>query len=200
MSNWAYAMATPTENWRSAMTLPRTLSLKKLGERYALFNYPVESLEKIIESEEPKEIVVQGNKMESLALHSGNQSEIKFNTSSKDFVLHFKNGAGERLSLTMDSARKLLLLDRRASGKTDFQESFAEQIQQMPITNLPIDGYEVRLLLDWSSLEVFINKGEYAMTAQIFPNEAFDRLEVENGKPEPLVLKDFQIGRVKSIW
>ncbi|MGB5369162.1 MAG: glycoside hydrolase family 32 protein [Flavobacteriaceae bacterium] len=200
MSNWAYATATPTENWRSAMTLPRTLSLKKVGDRYKLFNYPVEGLDTIIESGEPKGIAVEGNQMESLALNGGNQSEIKFNTLSTDFVLHLKNGAGERLTLTMDGARKLFLIDRKSAGRIDFKESFAEKIQQMPIANLPVEGYEVRLLLDWSSLEVFINKGEYVMTVQLFPNKPFDRFEVENVRMEALVLKDFEMGRVKSIW
>ena len=135
-----------------------------------------------------------------LALNGGNQSEIKFNTLSTDFVLHLKNGAGERLTLTMDGARKLFLIDRKSAGRIDFKESFAEKIQQMPIANLPVEGYEVRLLLDWSSLEVFINKGEYVMTVQLFPSKPFDRFEVENARPEALVLKDFQMGSVKSIW
>ncbi len=114
--------------------------------------------------------------------------------------MHLKNGAGERLTLSMDGARNLFLLDRKSAGKTDFKDSFAEKIQQMPVANLPADGYEVRLLLDWSSLEVFINKGEYVMTVQLFPNMPFDRFEVENARPETMVLKDFQMGRIKSIW
>lgn len=200
MSNWAYAGETPTEKWRSAMTLPRTLSLKKVGDQYELFNYPVDGLNKIIESGEPKDIMVQGKSIESMPLNGSNQSEIRFKTASSDFSLHFKNGFGEQLTLTMDGQRQIFLLDRKLAGKTGFNERFAQTTQQMPITNLPLDVYEVRMLLDWSSLEVFINGGEYVMTAQIFPNQVFDRFEVVNNKSEPLMLNDFRMGSIKSIW
>ena len=46
MSNWNYARDTPTTNWRSAMTLPRTLSLSTIKEDYVLQSKPIPQLEK----------------------------------------------------------------------------------------------------------------------------------------------------------
>ena len=34
MSNWQYATKVPTVKWRSAMTIPRVLGLKKIGQHY----------------------------------------------------------------------------------------------------------------------------------------------------------------------
>lgn len=47
MSNWNYARNTPTANWRSAMTLPRTLSLSKINGDYVLQSKPVAQINTI---------------------------------------------------------------------------------------------------------------------------------------------------------
>lgn len=47
MSNWDYAQETPTEKWRSAMTLPRKLKLQAVNGTVELFNYPLKSVEKL---------------------------------------------------------------------------------------------------------------------------------------------------------
>lgn len=47
MGNWQYAQVVPTESWRSAMTLPRSLGLKIQDERYILTSTPVNELQAI---------------------------------------------------------------------------------------------------------------------------------------------------------
>ena len=47
MSNWDYANVVPTVKWRSASTLPRDLTLEKIGDRYLLRSLPVGEIEKI---------------------------------------------------------------------------------------------------------------------------------------------------------
>jgi fructan beta-fructosidase len=54
--------------------------------------------------------------------------------------------------------------------------------------------------MDWSSIEVFINEGQYVMTAQIFPNEFYKTLVVSNLGDDTLELNKFTISGVKSIW
>jgi fructan beta-fructosidase len=49
-------------------------------------------------------------------------------------------------------------LDRTNSANVDFQKDFAI-VQGMPVKSLPKGENEVRLLIDNSSIEVFINKG-----------------------------------------
>src|SRR4051812_11953788 len=50
MSNWQYANVVPTERWRSAMTVPRELSLQKIGDKYYIQSTPVKELNAISES------------------------------------------------------------------------------------------------------------------------------------------------------
>ncbi|KAG1650202.1 Levanase [Nymphon striatum] len=139
MSNWAYARDTPTEKWRSAMTVPRKLSLKKVNDNYSLFNYPVSEMESIIDNATKKNITVSAGTKESISFVDLNQSEMLFKTASKNFQLKVSNSLNEEVVLTMFGDEKQFFLDRTGSGKVDFQENFSG-VQQMPVPDLPADG------------------------------------------------------------
>ncbi|HUQ97310.1 MAG TPA: glycoside hydrolase family 32 protein, partial [Chitinophagaceae bacterium] len=44
MSNWQYAEKVPTAKWRSATTIPRDISLEKVGDKYLVRSLPVPEL------------------------------------------------------------------------------------------------------------------------------------------------------------
>ena len=199
MSNWSYARDTPTDTWRSAMTLPRTLSLGKFGKSYDLINYPVESLSKIIKAGSKTAIEIGGDSKEIIPFEGLQQSEVRFNTSSRNFQISYKNQSDEQLIVTMNGEKKEFSVDRSKSGKIDFQDDFGSTMQ-MPLENLPEGEIEVRILMDWSSVEVFINRGQYVMTAQLFPNEAYNTLEIDNTAKATLKLNNFGINKVEGTW
>jgi len=95
---------------------------------------------------------------------------------------------------------KTFFLDRSKSGIVDFQEDFGKGIQQMPVLDLPEGEYEVSVFIDWSSVEVFINNGQYVMTSQIFPNSSYTDLTIENLGNSELSMKAFSMNKVKNIW
>ena len=70
----------------------------------------------------------------------------------------------------------------------------------MPLSNLLEGGIEVRILLDHSSIEIFINQGQYVMTNQIFPNEPYKTLEIFNPTNQALEITDFRERKVDRIW
>ncbi len=199
MSNWAYARDTPTEKWRSAMTVPRKLSLKKVNDNYSLFNYPVSEMESIIDNATKKNITVSAGTKESISFADLNQSEMLFKTASKNFQLKVSNSLNEEVVLTMFGDEKQFFLDRTGSGKVDFQENFSG-VQQMPVPDLPADEYEVRVLMDQSSIEVFINEGQYVMTAQLFPNEKYSNLIIENLGEDEITFEDLTISKINGTW
>lgn len=200
MSNWDYARDTPTKEWRSAMTVPRKLSLIKSGNSYELTNYPLEDLGTIFESVIKTDLKIAAGEFESIASDTYNQSEIRFTTADRKFEFSFNNSLDEELILTIDGDQELFLLDRINSGKTAFKEEFAQSIHKMPITNLPDGEIEVRILMDWSSIEVFINTGQYVMTSQVFPNEDYTNLIFTNTSSSMLTIKDLEVNRAESIW
>ena len=89
------------------------------------------------------------------------------------------------------------MIDRRKSGMTDFEERFADKIHALPydVTDKDVD---VRIILDWSSVEIFIDNGKYVMTEQIFPTEFFNSLKISS--KEKGQVKNFKLSNVKSIW
>ncbi len=199
MSNWAYARDTPTEVWRSAMTLPRILSLSKINDSYELFNYPIPEVAGLLAEETTLSVTIPAGGMESIGLENGNQSEILFVTSSRDMMITLKNEQGEQLLLEMDSSEKLCTLDRTQSGLTDFEETFGN-IQQMPLDNLPEGEIEIRIFMDASSVEVFINKGQYVMTSQIFPTNSYTDLEIKNMGKAASKIRDLKVHKVTGVW
>ena len=200
MSNWDYARDTPTKEWRSAMTVPRNLSLIKLGNSYELANYPLEDFGTVFKSEIKKDLELAAGETETIAFDNYNQSEIRFKTTNRNFEFSFNNSLDEELVLILDGDREVFLLNRAKSGKTTFKEEFAKNVQKMPIPNMPEGEFEVRILMDWSSIEVFINIGQYVMTAQIFPNEPYTNLIFKNSSSSVLIINALEVNRAESIW
>jgi len=201
MSNWDYARDTPTEQWRSASTVPRTLSLSKINGQYEMLNYPLSNFESLVDSSvAAKDIVVPSGEVYQVNLTTNNQSEIRFTTTARDFVLSLKNGKKDSLAIAMDGKNNILYFDRRTSGLTDFKDNFAPGVQEMPIGNLPEGEIEIRVLLDASSIELFVNQGQYVMTNQIFPRDSYTTLEVLNTSNEELELVQFSERGVERVW
>ncbi len=199
MSNWTYADDTPTEKWRSAMTLPRNLGLQKIGDNLELISYPIENFEKVVTKGSKKEVAIEPAHKEVIPYKGLQQSDLRFTTSSRDFQLVFKNQIEEKLIMSLDPKRSEFLIDRSRSGKIDFQEDF-KNIIKMPVDNLPNGEIEFRIITDRSSVEIFINKGQYVMTAQIFPNTDYDELVIANTSDVLMKLYDFGIGEVEGVW
>ena len=201
MSNWDYARDTPTEKWRSAMTVPRSLKLQKVGGEVSLFNYPVIDFEKHVALAYPESIIkILPTRKRIIPLKYSNQSKTKFTLSVPNAQIYFRNKNGDSLSIDIDRDKKLVTLDRRKSGNVDFSDKFSPGVQQMKIPNLPDGPIEIVLLLDHSSLELFINGGQYVMTNQIFPNEFFRAITIINNSEEELVIEDFTEHKVERVW
>lgn len=201
MSNWDYARDTPTEKWRSAMTVPRKLTLRKIEEEVFLINYPVEKFNEVIDKAYvDSEIELKEDQKKIIALKYGNQSEIKFTVKKPELKMYLSNEVGDSLAIVIDRENQLVTVDRDESGKTDFSEKFIGGLQKMEMLNLPEKPVEVRILLDHSSMELFINGGQYVMTNQIFPNEFYSELTIENTSTQVLKIDDFKERKIQRIW
>lgn len=198
MGNWNYAQKTPTMKWRSAMTLPRTLTLHKENNGYYLKNYPVKAFDKQLEiAKENNEILISTKyKIDTLDL---SQSEISFSIDTKNLealTLSFKNKKNI-LHFIMNTKNGVISLNKMNSGKVDFEERFASSIHKLPFSQLK-GSIDFRFILDKSSIEIFIDKGKHVMTEQIFPDEAYNELEISH--KGNITLKNFKISKIKSIW
>ncbi len=196
MSNWNYARNTPTEKWRSAMTLPRTLHLGKDETGYFVSSRIIPFFDSITELIAEQEQLTLDSPQSMEGAFDG--AEISWTQNLKDDIaVKFQNELGEYLILVLDPERKQISLDRRQSGKTEFHESFADNIHSLPYH--PKDqSSDVRIVLDQASIEVFIDKGRYVMTEKFFPNAELSSLQLTSSNGT--VIRELKIKSVANTW
>ncbi|MFV8268650.1 glycoside hydrolase family 32 protein [Flavobacterium sp. GT2N3] len=199
MSNWLYARNTPTKNWRSAMTLPRELSLTKINTNYVLKNSPVQPFQKQLVSAFSKDLLNNKPQQQiNFNYDNFNQSEIKFNAASKNLKLIFSNEVNDSLVLNYDASQKTFSIDRRHSGIVNFQEDFGKEIHKTATPNIITETIDYQIILDWSSIEIFLNEGIYSFTEQIFPTKPYTKLRIQSDEKQ--TIKNFTVHRIKGIW
>ena len=173
MSNWKYAGLTPTTPWRSAMSLPRTLALRKDGARHTLIQRPVEQLAgwrgeavkiagKDIEVANAQLANVKGKRFDLLLrLDPGDASEAG---------IKLRVGENEETLVAWSRASEEVFVDRAKSGNTGFHPEFPGR-HAAPL-KLKNGLLELRIVTDDCSVEVFADGGAVVITDLIFPSES----------------------------
>jgi len=129
------------------MTLARKLSLRKGNSTgYDLINYPLKSVEKLLERKAVKTLKIAGKEALELEIDGSGLLEFSGVTAQRVYTFALKNKLGKTLCFGIKDHR--FFLDRSRSGQTDFQEHFANKAQEMMMKDLPKDSYELRFFLD----------------------------------------------------
>jgi len=177
MNNWNYAGDIPTAPWRSAMSVPRELGLSTIGGRLQLTQRPVRELGSL--RSRPSYVTVgrsipQGDTAlpahgKALEIYAG----LKLGN-ARHAGLKVRTGNGEETAIGYDATSGEVYVDRTRSGQTAFNNDFAG-VQRAPLK--AHDGIvRLHILVDWSSVEVFADRGESVITDQIFPSATSDGL------------------------
>ena len=203
MSNWQYANVVPTKVWRSAMTIPRELSLINTDHGLRLASQIVSEIKSLRAGEE----MLHTNVMGAVDTISGKISlpksgleinlDIERDNELNDFELEFSNPKGEQVLIGLDGRLNQIYLDRDKSGEVDFSRQFGGRhigIRQAKNKNL-----DLILLLDLSSLELFMDDGTLVMTEVFFPSDRYTQLIIRS-RTRGIRVKSVQLNRVKSIW
>jgi fructan beta-fructosidase len=199
MSNLKYANHTPTEVWRSAMTIPRSLSLRLTPEGTRLFQTPITELESLrLKKLEWKDIEVKSNE-DVLSNISGDIFEIiaefELNT-ALEFGFKVRKSADQETIIGYDAEQQMLFIDRTRSGVSDFCEHFPCKHGAVMIPDQ--NRIQMHIFVDRSSVEVFGNNGEVTMTDLIFPDESSTGIEVY-AKEGHVKLVSFMLFSLKKI-
>jgi fructan beta-fructosidase len=199
MSNWSYARDTPTKNWRSAMTIPRELSLAKINGNYTLKSVPVEQFKKqgTIAFSKDK-ITLKANQKTTIDYANLNQSEVQLNAKNENLKLVFSNDAKDSLVINYDAKGKTFAIDRRHSGLVSFEKSFGGKIHHTKTPNIVSETINYQIIMDWSSIEIFLNGGVYSFTEQIFPNKPYTKLIIQSDENQEI--KNLTINKIKGVW
>ncbi|WP_216587609.1 glycoside hydrolase family 32 protein [Streptomyces brasiliscabiei] len=188
MSNWDYAGAVPTSTWRGAQSIPRQMGLRTVDGRVRLTSEPVNSVKSLRQaplSTTAADTVTNTSKTLIGPAAEGKALDIEATFSVKDaerFGLKVRTGAaGEETVIGYDTTTQELYVDRTHSGAVDFNGTFPG-VQTAPL-KAENGKIRMRILVDWSSVEVFGGEGEAVITDQIFPDPASQGVQVfaENG-------------------
>lgn len=199
-NNWKYANDIPTFPWKSAMALPRSLSLKKINNEWLLIEQPVTSL-KILRTNpvEIKNMDVTGRKKLDM---TGQQFEMELVFSPEQNAV-----AGVRLAVGKsnffvvgyDAAKEKLFIDRSGLANNSFNKNFAE-LSRYEAALAPVQK-EIKLhfFFDNSIVEVFANDGMVVMTAQLFPDVTDNGIELFSDNATTK-FRSIKFWKIKSVW
>ena len=197
MSNWDYATIVPTETWRSAMTIPRELKLKHVGNDMLIASEPVAEL---LSVQLKPSTVINNLAVPEKGLLVNTKGDAKFplrinlsTDETKDFSIVVSNTMGEELVIGFDKMANRYFIDRTKSGKTGFKKEFAAKHTAPRFTNAA--KMDMILVIDVSSVELFADGGLTAMTEIFFPNKPYTQIRVTS--PEKLGIKKLECIHLK---
>ena len=206
MSNWQYAADVPTQQFRSANTLPREISLFRGddGQIYAA-TVPSPEIQAIVgkPSVRVKSATI-GHPGRSFNLPKDNDGICRISldidarkSRSVEITLmntpEKKTEKIDRVMLSYDPEASTLVFDRTNSGIDDFSIDFPATTVAPTFTK---DGrLHLEIFIDRSSIEIFGNDGKFAMTNLVFPSRPYDTIEISasNGYAK---IEDFTISPI----
>jgi fructan beta-fructosidase len=205
MSNWQYATVVPTDTWRSAMTIPRELTLRNTSQGLRLASVPVKELQTL----RSREVVVNDQAMSGVLDLSGQldfsptqlEAIVEFElpaNSPVDVGIELSNSKNEHYKIGYDAAKKQFYSDRTKAGKTNFSDQFADKVTLAP-RFLSGNTLQLHVFFDRASAELFADGGVTTLTDIFFPNEDFNQIKLyaNNGTVQ---LKRTSFYKLNSIY
>ena len=157
-SNWDYANETPTDPWRSAMSLVRDVRLVRSADGvHRLTQRPVL----------PQD--ADGVSVFELTVPSAAGDRHAVVLSGAD---------DERLVITVDGDERSITCDRTASGATAFHPSFPS-VDWAPLPPGTEGTVDLLIVVDGMIVEIYAGDGQVTLTEQVFPQRPYDRVRVE---------------------
>ena len=156
MNNWQYAAALPTSPWRGAMTIPRTLSLRRTAVGHALVQRPIGQIEGLRSARQQRSDLRLEGRLTLGALSAA--LEIKLRVGLED-TAGFVVELGQHARVGYDAVTHELYVERDAAEfSTDFGGRHSRVVQ-------PVKGIlELHVFIDACSVEVFADDGACVIT------------------------------------
>ncbi len=207
-NNWETCLV-PTSPWRSCMSVPRTLALRSVRfngeepEQLVLVQQPIEELKQLRKSTLTPDVSDAGwppRAVTSAGELGGYEFELEATLKpgqGRSLGFRIRSGENEYTEIGFDRWQNAVYVDRTRSGVVDFHPSFAGR--HLAPARLIHSCIQLRVLIDRSTVEVFINEGEAVISDRIFPTGNDPVLEVFCGG-EGAQIVDLRLHRLQPIW
>ena len=204
LNSWAYT--NPADGkWNGCFSLPVELKLYKYGESYRIIQNPVDEIELLKDKEliniKDKEF---DNSINPLSGIRTNQFELNASidlSKSSSFDLNLCVGDEDKTSIYYLKDSNQLLIDRSASkyGISALKEkNYLYTINLNDLSFKDNNILKLRLFVDKSNLELFINDGYYYFVCRIQPFTSSDKMEIKSD--EKIKINSLSVHSLKSIW
>jgi fructan beta-fructosidase len=161
MNNWAYAEAFPCKDWNGIFSCPRALSLRTEGTATVLSQKPLDTLNTLRREELNAEA---GRDRVEFALDSEGVYDMSVCAETKDLssmTLSILEAGKRSFTILIDPRNRRILLDREGVSFDAMRE------KNLTRKTIPIDigeGFDIRLILDLWTAEIFLLKGTVAIS------------------------------------
>ncbi|WP_277207404.1 glycoside hydrolase family 32 protein [Isoptericola croceus] len=187
MNDWAYSQEIPTHPWRSAMTLPREVTLTDVDGRVELRQQVVDGVDRLAvpaaatrvrnlvvpDTTVPLDVDADVYRLDLvLDVRDADRAGVVVRTDDV-FTVAGSGTGGEGTVVAYDARRQRLEVDRTRSGDVGFHPVFAGAWSApLPDATVADGTVRLRVYVDRSSVEVLTADGLRTVTSQIFPDAA----------------------------
>jgi fructan beta-fructosidase len=197
MGSWRYAGVEPV---RGLQTIPRCVELKTFPEGIRLVQKPINELESLRKtSKSVGENIFEGVWKADKIKPSKNTYELIAeieNISSEEFGVKIGVGNNQQTVVGYSVKDEEIYVDRHKSGLVDFSGLFP-QLNKGYLKNRT-NTLKLHLFVDHSSIEVFANNGEAAISSKIYPDPESVGIEFFSTKGK-VKIKSVKLWELESI-
>uniref|UniRef100_A0AC35GRV6 Glycosyl hydrolase family 32 N-terminal domain-containing protein n=2 Tax=Panagrolaimus sp. PS1159 TaxID=55785 RepID=A0AC35GRV6_9BILA len=178
MNNWDYAGALPTFPWKGAFSIPRKMSLKTINGAPKLVFNPVQQFSNLIAEGQTFYIRPFGVSSSIKVLEDRTRGilqniefTIKPSTAKKaGIIVRGNSDCSLGTKIIFDIEHSTLTVDRSKSGKIDFSNKFSLQhtVKNMTVNSQGL--FNIQVIVDRGSIEVFAGDYSSPITDIIFPS------------------------------
>lgn len=198
MNNWETCL-NPTYPWRSAMSVPRTLSLRRIDGTLRLIQRPVRELRTLRSAARSfRNVTVDGE--HTLPLRGqALWIDVTLRPQASDRCgLRLLQSDRHHTDIGYDRQARAVFIDRTQSGNVEFHPAFAGR-HTAPVSLSPDGTLTLTILVDACSVEVFAGDGAVVLTDLVFPDADGDQLELFSDGGACTVTT-CEIATMRSVW
>ncbi|RCW63351.1 glycoside hydrolase family 32 protein [Saliterribacillus persicus] len=196
MDMWFSKRPSEEDDWAGAMTIPRELTYNQNGK---FVQKPIEELKTLRKNHHQMEgFDIDG--VQRLPDLDGSATElcIDFDIANSDssvfgLQLRCSKDRSEKTMIKVDTINEEIIVDLTSAGKGE------SGIHKAPYRSNTNGKLNLRLFLDTTSLEVFVNHGEQVITNRIYPHASSNEVDLfaEGGKIKVLNVDKWSL---RSVW
>jgi fructan beta-fructosidase len=211
---WMVPQAQETYPWRGQMSIPRDMSLRTTKDGIRLYQQPASVIKnqlaalsgndaielKNIRVNGAENSIFKGEKINGNSYWLEAKLEVRPGVSAGFNIAEKKDKNNKVINATVigyDASKRQVYIDRSNSGNEKLNDKNERLTADIDETNGEIN---LEILLDKSSLEVFVNNGEKVLTTYIFPLADADGLSAFSDGGNTLIksIKIWNLSKVKQ--